>query len=105
MARSSTHKGMVTTTASEPHVLFRSDKIISKGKSPEEILKAAELAERKIFWNGIHNYADSYLMPLANELKHSQGRLRTIVFSYSATDIRPGFYLEEVDSSGTAQHL
>lgn len=74
-----------------------------KGRSPDEVLKAADLQERKLFWEGVHNYADSYLMPFVNALKHSQGRFRTVTFECSAVDVRPGFYLEEVDKDGVAQ--
>ncbi len=74
-----------------------------KGRSPDEVLKAGNLKEQKLFWEGVHNYADSYLMPFVNALKHSQGRFRTVTFECSAVDVRPGFYLEEVDNNGVAQ--
>jgi hypothetical protein len=75
----------------------------TKAKSSDEILKSAGFVEQQTFWDGVHNYADSYLMPLVNALKHSQGRFRTLTFECSPIDIRPGFYLEEVDEHGVAQ--
>ncbi len=74
-----------------------------KGKPPDEVLKAASLREQKLFWQGVHNYADTYLMPFVNALKHSQGRFRTVTFECSAVDVRPGFYLGEVDKKSIAQ--
>ena len=65
-----------------------------KSKSPEDILKAAGFKEQKIFWDGVHNYVNSYLGPLVNKLKHSQGRLRTVIFECPGGDFRSGFYLE-----------
>jgi hypothetical protein len=79
------------------------DSIPYQGRSPDEMLKSAGFKERKIFWDGVHNYSNSYLMPLVNALKHSQGRLRTFVFENSPSDIRPGFYLEEMDENEVAQ--
>lgn len=77
--------------------------VTAKGNGPDEFLKAAGLAERKLFWDTVHVYADTYLMPIVNALKHSQGRFRTVRFDCSASDIRIGFYLEEVDTKGIAQ--
>jgi hypothetical protein len=77
--------------------------VATKAKSPDEILKSAGFVEQQTFWNGVHNYIDSYLMPLVNALKHSQGRSRTLMFECSPVDIRLGFYLEEMDEHGTAQ--
>lgn len=77
--------------------------VASQGKSPDDILKAAGLTEQKIFWGGVHNYVDSYLGPLVNKLKHSQGRFRTVVFECPGGDLRTGFYLEEVTDAGIAQ--
>lgn len=74
-----------------------------RDRSPDEVLKAANMTEQKLFWEGVHNWANSYLMPFVNALKHSQGRFRTVTFECSSVDIRPGFYLEEVDSKGIAQ--
>jgi hypothetical protein len=75
----------------------------STRRGPDEFLKAAALAERKLFWDAVSVYADSYLMPSVNALKHSQGRFRTVRISCSDSDVRLGFYLEEVDTNGTAQ--
>lgn len=83
--------------------LLDPDTVASKSKSPDDMLKAAGFVEQKIFWDGVHNYTNSYLMPLVNALKHSQGRFRTFVFENPPSDIRPGFYLEEVDKNGIAQ--
>jgi hypothetical protein len=77
--------------------------VTAKGKAPDEFLRATGLAERKFFWDTVHVYADTYLMPMVNSLKHSQGRFRTVRFDCSTTDIRPGFYLEEVNTKGIAQ--
>jgi hypothetical protein len=77
--------------------------VTAKGNGPDEFLKAAGLTERKQFWDTVHVYADTYLMPIVNALKHSQGRFRTVRFDCSASDIRLGFYLEEVDTKGVAQ--
>jgi hypothetical protein len=75
----------------------------TKAKSTDEILKSAGVVEQQIFWNGVHGYVNSYLMPLVNALKHSQRRFRTLTFECSPQDIRPGFYLEEMDENGAAQ--
>ncbi len=77
--------------------------VTGRDRSPEEILKASGFAEQKIFWAEVHNYVGSYLSPLVNNLKHSQGRLRTVVFECPERDLRPGFYLEEIDAAETAQ--
>jgi hypothetical protein len=78
-------------------------KFPSKGKSPDDTLKAAGFKEQSIFWDGVAAYADSYLMPLVNKLKHSQGRFRATAFDCAPNDFRVGFYLEEVDGKGVAQ--
>jgi hypothetical protein len=75
----------------------------SKGKSPDDVLKAAGFKEQSVFWNGVAAYSDSYLMPLVNKLKHSQGRFRATAFDCAPGDLRVGFYLEEVDEKGVAQ--
>jgi hypothetical protein len=77
--------------------------VSAQGKSPDDILKAVGFTEQKIFWEGVHNYVDSYLSPIVNKLKHSQGRFRTVVFECPSGDFRPGFYLEEVTEAGIAQ--
>lgn len=69
----------------------------------DEILEAAGLVELKLFRDAMHNYQNSYLLPLVNSLKHSQGRIRTYGFEINGTEIRSGFYLEEVDSQGVMQ--
>ena len=77
--------------------------VASQGSSPDEFLRAAGLPERKVFWDSVHNYSDTYLMPLVNKLKHSQGRFRIVRFDCSPSDIRLGFYLEEMDEKEAAQ--
>jgi hypothetical protein len=62
--------------------------VTAKGRAPDEFLKAAGLQERKLFWDSVHVYADTYLMPLVNGLKHSQGRFRTVRIDGSASDTR-----------------
>ena len=79
------------------------DPLSPKSRSPDDILKAAGFKEQKIFWDGVHNYVNSYLGPLVNKLKHSQGRLRTVIFECPGGDFRSGFYLEEVNSAEIAQ--
>jgi hypothetical protein len=74
-----------------------------KSKSPDDILRAAGFTEQKIFWDGVHNYVDRYLGPLVNKLKHSQGRLRTVIFECPGGDFRSGFYLEEISAAEIAQ--
>jgi hypothetical protein len=77
--------------------------VTARGNAPDEFLKAADLQERKLFWDTVHVYSDTYLMALVNALKHSQGRFRTVRFDCSPSDVRFGFYLEEVDRNGIAQ--
>lgn len=77
--------------------------IATTARSPDEKLKGAGFVEQKTFWDGVNNYLDGYLMPMVNALKHAQGRLRTVTFECSPSDLRPGFYLEEVDENETAQ--
>lgn len=77
--------------------------VTARSNGPDDFLKAANLPERKLFWDTVHVYSDTYLMPLVNALKHSQGRFRTVRFNCSASDVRFGFYLEEMDVKGVAQ--
>jgi hypothetical protein len=79
------------------------DRFSPQGKSPDDFLKAAGFTEQKLFWNGVCSYMNSYLIPLVNKLKHSQGRIRTLVIECPGNDFRPGFYLEEVIGTEIAQ--
>jgi hypothetical protein len=77
--------------------------IATTARSPDEKLKSAGFIEQKEFWDGVSSYLNGYIMPMVNALKHAQGRFRTVTFECSPSDLRPGFYLEEVDENEIAQ--
>jgi hypothetical protein len=67
----------------------------------EAFLKAARFPTLTSFFQPLKPFMETYLLPLANRLKHKQGRLRGCIF-YCDSEIRPGYFLEELDDKEVA---
>ena len=65
------------------------------------LLKAARFPTLSTFVQPLKPFMDDYLLPMANKLKHKQGRLRGCAF-FNDSETRLGYFLEEMDEKEVA---
>jgi len=64
-------------------------------------LRAVKFPTLTTFFQPLKPFMDDYLLPMANRLKHKQGRLRGCMF-FNDSEIRLGYFLEELDNKEVA---